>query len=216
MIREQGAPAFQRLLSDTQEMEPSREQPRDWESFVVIIRLAEHRKGFYRPVSFMSRRCRMLADWLRQCTQKAHISISCLDLAKIWVVGVRWDKMKRGASLVAQMVKNPPDSAGDLGSIPGSGRSPGAGNGSPLQYSCLGNPMDRGAWRATVHVVTKELDTTEWLNNKMKRLVLKPRGRHFKLLLRMFKTFHNTMIYKCEQNLQSVLFIPRTVGLTFP
>ena len=44
---------------------------------------------------------------------------------------------------------------GDLGSIPGSGRSPGEGNGNPLQYSCLENPMDRGAWWATVHVVAK-------------------------------------------------------------
>ena len=45
--------------------------------------------------------------------------------------------------------------AGDLGSIPGSGRSPGGGNGNPLQYSCLENSMDRGAWRATVHGVAK-------------------------------------------------------------
>ena len=45
--------------------------------------------------------------------------------------------------------------AGDLGSIPGSGRSPGEGNGNPLQYSCLENPMDREAWWATVHGVTK-------------------------------------------------------------
>ena len=45
--------------------------------------------------------------------------------------------------------------AGDLGSIPGSGRSPGEGNGYPLQYSCLENPMDRGPWQATVHGVTK-------------------------------------------------------------
>ena len=45
--------------------------------------------------------------------------------------------------------------AGDLGSIPGSGRSPGEGNGYPLQYSCLENPMDRGAWWAIVHGVTK-------------------------------------------------------------
>ena len=44
---------------------------------------------------------------------------------------------------------------GDLGSIPGSGRSPGEGNGNPLQYSCLENPMDGGAWRATVHRVEK-------------------------------------------------------------
>ena len=45
--------------------------------------------------------------------------------------------------------------AGDLGSIPGLGRSPGEGNGNPLQYSCLENPMDRGAWWATVHRVAK-------------------------------------------------------------
>ena len=51
--------------------------------------------------------------------------------------------------------------AGDSGLIPGSGRSPGRGNGSPLQYSCLENSTDRGAWRDTVHGVAKELDTTE-------------------------------------------------------
>ena len=50
------------------------------------------------------------------------------------------------------------------GSIPGSGRSPGEGNGNPLQYSWLGNPMDRGACWATVHGVAKELDATWWLN----------------------------------------------------
>ena len=60
------------------------------------------------------------------------------------------------------MVKNLPANARDAGSIPGSERSPGVGNGNPLQYSCLGYPMDRGAWRATVHGVAKELDTTKW------------------------------------------------------
>ena len=49
------------------------------------------------------------------------------------------------------MTKNPPANAGDTGWIPGSGRSPGGGHGHPLQYSCLGNPMDRVAWWATVH-----------------------------------------------------------------
>ena len=52
-------------------------------------------------------------------------------------------------------VKASASNAGDLGSIPGSGRSPGEGNGNPLQYSCLENPMDRGAWEATVHGVAK-------------------------------------------------------------
>ena len=50
--------------------------------------------------------------------------------------------------------------AGDPGSVPGPGRSPGEGHGNPLQYSCLKNPMDRGAWQATVHEIAKELDTT--------------------------------------------------------
>ena len=54
-----------------------------------------------------------------------------------------------------QVGKESACSAGDLGSIPGSGRSPGEGNGNPLQYSCLENPMDRGAWRATDHGVAR-------------------------------------------------------------
>ena len=58
------------------------------------------------------------------------------------------------------VIKNLPASAGDAGSIPGSGRSPGEGNDNPLQYSCLGNPMDRGVCRATVHGVAES-----WLSN---------------------------------------------------
>ena len=58
------------------------------------------------------------------------------------------------------VVKNPSANAGDTSFIPGWGKFPGEGNGNPLQYSCLGNPMDRGAWWATVYRVTKELDTT--------------------------------------------------------
>ena len=58
------------------------------------------------------------------------------------------------------VVKNTPVNVGDVGSIPGLGRSPGEGKGNPHQYSCLGNPMDKGAWWATVHGVTKELDMT--------------------------------------------------------
>ena len=65
---------------------------------------------------------------------------------------------------MALVVKNLPANAGDInnmGSIPGLGRSPGEGNGNPLQYSCLENSMDRGTWRATVHGVEKDSDMTE-------------------------------------------------------
>ena len=65
-------------------------------------------------------------------------------------------------------VKNQPTNAGDTGDtglIPGSGRSPGEGSDNPLQYSCLGNPMNRGAWPATVHRITKQWDRTKQPNN---------------------------------------------------
>ena len=71
------------------------------------------------------------------------------------------------ASQVALLVENPPANAGDvkdMGSIPGSGRSPGEGNGNPLQYSCLENPMDRGAWRATIHRVAMSRTRLKRLN----------------------------------------------------
>ena len=61
---------------------------------------------------------------------------------------------------MALMIKNPPSNAGDIrdsGLIPGLGRSPGGGNGSPLQYPCLKNPMDREAWWATAYKVTKSM-----------------------------------------------------------
>ena len=67
--------------------------------------------------------------------------------------------------LVVLVVKNLPANAGDIrdtDSAPGSGRSPGGGHGSPLQYSCLENPMERGAWWATVHVVAKS-----WIQLKL-------------------------------------------------
>ena len=66
-----------------------------------------------------------------------------------------------GCFLCGSAGKESACNAGDQGSIPGLGRYPGEGNGNPLQYSCPENPMDRGAWQATVHGVAKELDTTE-------------------------------------------------------
>ena len=73
-----------------------------------------------------------------------------------------------GGSVVKNLLAN----AGDSGSSPGSGRSPGGGNGNSLQYSCLQNPMDRVTWRATVHGLTKESDMTQQLNNKVYKLNL--------------------------------------------
>ena len=77
------------------------------------------------------------------------------------------------------MVKNLPASSGDIrdmGSIPGWGRSPREGNGNPLQYSGLKNPMDRGAWRAIVHRVTKESDTIQKVlsTGKIKSCIINP------------------------------------------
>ena len=63
------------------------------------------------------------------------------------------------------VVKNLPGSTGDMALVPGSGRSPGEGNGNPFQYSCLGNPMDRGAWRAEDYGDTNESDMILQLNN---------------------------------------------------
>ena len=71
------------------------------------------------------------------------------------------------ASQVVLVVKNPPVNAGDIRDsdlIPGLGRSPGGGNGFPLQYSCLENPMDRGAWWATIHRVAKSQTQMKWLS----------------------------------------------------
>ena len=64
------------------------------------------------------------------------------------------------------VVKNLPTNTGDVGLISGWGRSPGEGNGNPLQCSCLENPTDRGDWWALLHGVSKEADTSEQLNNR--------------------------------------------------
>ena len=70
-----------------------------------------------------------------------------------WINGHPYTNKR--VSQVALVIKNPPANAGDLGSIPGLGRSPGVGHGNPLQYSCLDNPMDREAWQATVRSIAK-------------------------------------------------------------
>ena len=62
--------------------------------------------------------------------------------------------------LGGSVVKNPPVNTGDTVSIPGLGRYPGGGHGNPIQYQCLENHMDRGAWQSTVHGISKRLDMT--------------------------------------------------------
>ena len=89
-----------------------------------------------------------LVHWNKRCFQCSSHSFRNLQGLPRWCSG------KQSAA-----------NAGDAGLIPESGRSPGVGNGNPFQYSCLGNPMDRGAWWAMVQWVTIELDMTYWLNN---------------------------------------------------
>ena len=76
----------------------------------------------------------------------------------------------QGASQMVLVLKNLSANAGDIrdaGSIPGSGRSSEGGNGNPLHYSCLENPMDRGAWRATVHRVIRSQTWMKWLSTAL-------------------------------------------------
>ena len=75
------------------------------------------------------------------------------------ITKVYYTKGFPGGSVVKNLSANAGDIR-DMGSIPVSGRSPGGGNGNPFQYSCLGNPMDRGAWWVTVHGSHKESDMT--------------------------------------------------------
>ena len=82
---------------------------------------------------------------------------------QISLIGKRQELLKKKCFPGGSDGKEFACNAGGLGSIPGSGRSPGGGNGNPLQCSCPENSMDRGAWRATVHGVTKRVNTAEWL-----------------------------------------------------
>ena len=76
-------------------------------------------------------------------------------VAVIWLMCYLDKERDQEAFQGGSVVKNPPANAGDSGSILGSGRSPGVGNGNPFQYSCLGNPMNRGVWWATIHRVAR-------------------------------------------------------------
>ena len=99
--------------------------------------------------------------------EKGQASTNCRVMLQMGARGIPHSKPRRlqrfggcwqghlGASRVGLAVKNPPAKAGDVDSTPGSGRSPGGGQGNPLQYSCLENPMDSGTWRAAVGGVAK-------------------------------------------------------------
>ena len=94
--------------------------------------------------------------WINTFSNRIYAVTSCSFALKFSCLEASW---------VVLVVKNLLANAGDIrdaGSIPGSGRSTGEGNGNPLQYSCLENPMDRGAWWATIHEVTK---CWTWLND---------------------------------------------------
>ena len=108
---------------------------------------------------------------MKLITPRDSLSMSIISTAKnlfllVIILLYLW-KIIMWASQVALVVKNPPANAEDIrnvGSIPGLGRSPGGGHGNPLQYSCLENPMDRRAWQATVHRVTKSWTCLKWLS----------------------------------------------------
>ena len=98
------------------------------------------------------------------------------------------------------VVKNPPANAGDAGLIPASGRCPGEGNGNPLPYSWLENPMDRGAWQATVHGIL-ESDTIQWLGTHTTR-------NHCLVLLSVFQTLNSSSPHPPSNLLPVPLYVP--------
>ena len=90
-------------------------------------------------------------DWK---SEKGEVIVICTDASKLWASSHDTGSENSAVSLGGAVVRRPPANAGDTrgaSSILESGRSPGEGNGRPLQYSCLGHPMDREAWQATVH-----------------------------------------------------------------
>ena len=118
---------------------------------------------------------------------------------------ISWD-------LAVVLVKNPPANAGDvrdMGLIPGSGRNPGKGHGNPLQYSCLENPMDRGAWQATVHRVAQ---CGTWLKQLSTQHVLISQGHIWSSL-----NFHfiDSGLDNCFQPFLLLLILMMRKVLTF-
>ena len=109
-------------------------------------------------ISAFSTQChsRMSKSWqLLDFWHHEQMNQCFLYLSLIWERTKRFSDRYYGASLVVQMVKKSACNVRDLGSVPQSGRSPGEGNGNPLQNSCLKNSMDGGTWQTTVHGILK-------------------------------------------------------------
>ena len=115
-------------------------------------------------------------------TQKPHTDVysSCIpNSRKLGATEMSFRRWMAAAPPGGWAVKNLPANAGDSGLIPESGRSPGEGNDKSLQYSCLINPRDRGAWWAAVHRVTEESDETEHTHGGMVKLIHPDNGIWF-------------------------------------
>ena len=119
-------------------------------------------------MSLLLRNCILKLDFTGQLSPPTYaVMVQCrLEwrlIDRLWIASILFWKHFWWGFPVGSDGKDSTCSSGDLHLIPGSERAPGEGNGNPLQYSCLGNHMNRGAWWATVHGVTKDSDTTEQL-----------------------------------------------------
>ena len=111
--------------------------------------------GKYRVESQKSVPFPLITIFLFSITHQQHLPSSLISAPLLWLFCIGQPRLLPSRLHWWVMGQESPCSAGDVGLILGLGRSPGGGHGSPLQYSCLGNPMDRKAWWTTVHVVTK-------------------------------------------------------------
>ena len=138
---------------------------------------------FFHPLTFSL--CMSLhLKWV-SCRQNIHGSWFCIHSASVCLLVIAFNSFSFkvitnmyaliGACQVAIVVRNLSDNAGDVrdtGSVSGLGRSPGGEHGNPFQYSCLKNPMGRGAWQATAHSVAKSWTQLKWLSTHLRMFLL--------------------------------------------